>query len=225
VSAEQLPLDLAWRAAHGREDFLVADPNAEAVAWIDRWPDWPGPFLLLTGSEGSGKTHLSHVWMQRTGATSLDLEDLAEMDLDQLAALASGPLVLEDLEDVLPEDKLFHLYNLVKEKGGYLLMTSRHSVAELPIKLPDLKSRMGAIQVTRIREPDDMLFASVLLKLFADRHLQIGPDVIQYMMTRLERSFGQARYMVSAIDGLSLSKKRRITVPLVRDLLEKEGQL
>ncbi|MEP3246078.1 MAG: DNA replication protein [Sneathiella sp.] len=225
MSAEQLPLDLAWRAAHGREDFLVADPNKEAVAWIDRWPDWPGNILLLVGPEGCGKTHLSHVWKRRVNAEIMRCDELASLDLDEIVKRAEQALVLEDLGTDLPEDKLFHLYNLVREKKSSLLMTSRMDVREWNISLPDLKSRMGAIQIARIQEPDDILFASILLKLFSDRHLQIGPEVIQYLMTRLERSFGQARHMVSSIDGLSLSQKRRITIPLIRDLLEKEGHI
>ena len=173
--ATQIPMDLAFRTALGRENFLVAPPNEEAVKRIDQWPEWPSNFLLVTGPEGCGKTHLCHVWSDISKATTLTLKDLVNKDMSELADLVSAPLVLEDLGAGLPEDKLFHLYNLVKEANGSLLMTSKCSVSEWNVQLPDLKSRLGAIQVTRIGEPDDMLFASILLKLFSDRQLTVSP--------------------------------------------------
>lgn len=221
--ATQIPMDLAFRTALGRENFLVASPNAEAVKWIDQWPEWPSNFLLVMGPEGCGKTHLCHVWAERANAVTITVEDLENKDMAELADLVSTPLVLEDIGDRLPENKFFHLYNLVKEAKGSLLMTSKSAVSEWKIKLPDLQSRLGAIQVTRIGEPDDMLFASILLKLFSDRQLQVSPDAVQYLMTRLERSFREALHIVSALDDLSLSKKRKITIPLIRDLLEIKG--
>ncbi len=223
MTAVQIPMDFAFRTAHGKENFLVAAPNKEAVAWIDRWPDWPGNFLLIIGPEGSGKTHLSQVWKQHANAKTLTVDDLREMDVEALTELADHSLLIEDLEDDIPEEALFHLYNLVKEKQGFLLMTSQSPVADWNLQLADLKSRMGAIQVTHIREVDDTLFSSILLKLFSDRQLQVSPEVVQYLITRLERSFSEARRMVTALDGLSLSEKRKITIPLVRDLLTQKG--
>jgi len=224
VIATQIPMDLAFRTALGRENFLVAPPNEEAVNWIDLWPRWPANFLLVTGPEGCGKTHLCRVWAERARAVTISLKELEEKDVSDLADLASTPMVLEDLGTGLPEEKLFHLYNLVMAADGSLLMTSKSSVSEWNVQLPDLKSRLGAIQVTRIGEPDDMLFASILLKLFSDRQLTVSPDAVQYLMTRLERSFQEARRMVSALDDLSLSEKRKITIPLIRGLLEQEGE-
>jgi len=222
---KQIPMDFAYRTALGREDFLVSHPNEDAVAWIDRWPDWPGPFLLVIGPEGCGKTHLSQVWANKCGAVTINEDDLDTLDINALSEIAARPLVLENIGFELNEEKLFHLYNLVRENGSSLMMTSSKSVTEWSIKLPDLKSRMGAVQITKISEPDDVLFASILLKLFSDRQLQISPDVIQYLITRLERSFKQAVAIVSELDDLSLAEKRNITIPLVRTLFEsKEKQ-
>ena len=64
----QLAFDLPARPAMGREDFLVASCNRDAVGWIDRWPEWPYPCMVLYGPPGSGKTHLARVWQQRAGA-------------------------------------------------------------------------------------------------------------------------------------------------------------
>ena len=219
---KQLPLNFETRTALGREDFLVSDANEAAVAWIDRWPDWPGPFLLIIGPERSGKTHLSHVWAEKSGAAVLTLADLGALDINAMTEIASQPILLEDLGSQMEEQKLFHLYNLVKEKGGFLLMTAHEPVSEWGLQLPDLKSRMGAVQIVRIGEPDDALFGAVLLKLFTDRQLQVSPELLQYLITRLERSFEAANTIVEKIDRLSLAEKRDITIPLVRSILDKE---
>lgn len=219
---KQLPLNFETRAALGREDFLVSAANEAAVAWIDRWPNWPGPFLLIVGPQRSGKTHLSHVWAEKSGAATLTLADLAALDINAMSHIASNPIVLEGLGREMEEQKLFHLYNLVKEKGGFLLMTAREPVSEWALELPDLKSRMGAVQVVRIGEPDDALFGAVLLKLFTDRQLQVSPELLQYLITRLERSFEAANTIVEEIDRLSLAAKRDITIPLVRSILDKK---
>lgn len=220
----QLPFEFDTRAANGREDFLVSEPNAEAVAWIDRWPDWPGPHLLLVGASQCGKSHLGQVWAKKTDAITLNAGDLQDLDINALNELASKPLLLEDVGKGLDEQALFHLYNLVKEKGSFLLMTSQTLVGEWGLALPDLKSRMGAVQVVRIGEPDDVLFSSVLLKLFMDKQLQVTPEVLQYLVSRLERSFEAASKTVDEIDLLSLAQKRNITIPLVRSILEKKEE-
>ena len=65
----QLPLDLGFRPALGRTDFLIAPCNAAAVAWLDRWPEWPGVALALWGPAGSGKSHLAELWRTKATAT------------------------------------------------------------------------------------------------------------------------------------------------------------
>jgi chromosomal replication initiation ATPase DnaA len=140
--------------------------------------------------------------------------------LAELTDAAAGPVMLEDVDTGIDEAKLFHLYNLVQERGGFLLMTATRPVAAWGLTLADLKSRMGAVQIVTIREPDDGLFAAVLVKLFADRQLAVAPDVLHYLTARLERSFVAARRVVSELDSLSLAGKRAVTVPLVRELLE-----
>jgi len=217
---KQLPLDFAFRTAQGRQDFLVSAANTDAVAWLDKWPDWAGPFMLLSGPKGCGKTHLTHVWGARSQAVRIACDDLQKIDISDLNTLTQNNVILEDVVKGIEESKLFHLYNLINENGKFLLMTSRFNIPEWEIKLPDLLSRLGTVQIARIGEPDDVLFASILLKLFSDKQIQVTPDVVQYLVTRLERSFAAALKTVAALDNLSLAEKRKITIPLVKAVLD-----
>lgn len=213
----QLSFDLPVRPALQREDFLVAPANAASVGWLDRWPDWPGPFLAIHGPPGCGKTHLIHVWAARSGAPVVDGASLRQ---DGVVGLASARHVaIDDADQLSDERALFHLYNLVAEMRGTILMASRVPPSRWPVVLPDLRSRLGAVQCVDVSAPDDALFAAVLVKLFSERQLVVGAEVIDYLVTRLERSFEAARNSVAAIDRLSLAERRAVTVPFLSRIL------
>lgn len=215
----QLPLPLGHRPALGREDFLVAPGNAEAVAWLDRWPDWPAPALVLHGPEGCGKSHLAHVFAAQTGAPVV--AGRAGLVLDPPTLLGDhGAVVIDDADAGLDEESLFHLYNAIKEADRRLLLTARRAPAAWGLRLPDLASRLQAAPAAAIGPPDDAVMAAVLIKLFADRQLRVGTEVVSYLLRHMERSFSAARALVAAADEASLAEKRAITVPLVRRLLE-----
>ncbi|MAU60570.1 DnaA/Hda family protein [Parvibaculum sp.] len=218
----QLVLELGHRPASGREDFLVAPSNEAAVALIDSWPEWPDRIVALSGPEGSGKTHLAEVWRAASGASSIQAEGLAASDIPSLVGMRS--LILEDLSslEAAEERALFHLINLVRSEGASLLITSRKPVARLPLKLPDLVSRLRAIPQAVLGEPDDALLAGILVKLFDDRQIRVSPQVVSYLASRIERSIAAARSIVEELDRASLSGKRPVTVPLAAEILGRE---
>lgn len=218
----QLPLPLGHRAALGREDFLVAPGNQEAVAWLDRWPDWPAPAVVLHGPAGCGKSHLAQVFAASSGARVIT--GSPDLVLDPPAVLEGVRAVVIDdadraLEAGVAEGSLFHLYNAAKEGGRHLLLTARRPVAAWGIRLPDLASRLNAAPAAAIGPPDDAVMAAVLIKMFSDRQLRIGTEVISYLLRHMERSFASARSLVEAADRLSLAERRNITIPLLRRLL------
>jgi chromosomal replication initiation ATPase DnaA len=210
AAPRQLPLSLETRPLMDGEDFLVAESNAQAVAWLDRWPDWPGQMLLLHGAPGSGKTHLAEIWRQRSAADAAP---------EALLGDAAHALV-EGLDTLTDEAALFHLINHVRQQGGTLLVTSRAAPATLGIVLPDLASRLRGASVVAIEPPDDALLGMLLVKQLADRQLVVGQEVVDYALTRMERSAEAARRLAAAIDRVSLAERRRITVPLVRRVLD-----
>ena len=216
-----LPFDLAPRPALGREDFLAGTSNAEALAWIERWPAWTGPGLALVGPAGSGKTHLAAIWRARAGAVVVDRAALAADVADALGAARHA--LLEDADRAVAERPLLHLHNLVVERGGNLLLTAREAPSRWAIALPDLRSRLGALPVATLGPPDDALLAAVLVKLFADRQLRPAPDLVAFLVPRLERSFAALGRAVGVLDEAALAEQRAITVPWARDALTRAG--
>lgn len=222
ATARQIPLDLGHRPAFGRDDFLISPGNAKAVAWIDRWPDWPAPALVIHGPAACGKSHLAAVWKERVGAVTARTDNLPQQQADVIFA-AGKNIVLDPIDpwlgDRAAETVLFHLYNLAREEKGSLLLTMRAAPAAIAFALPDLSSRLRAAPAAAIDPPDDELLAAVLVKLFSDRQLQVGQDVLAYLLPRMERSLAAARDLVEKTDRLALSEKRAISVPLVRQVL------
>ena len=123
----QFVLHLGHRTAMGAEDFLVADSNAEAVSWIDRWPDWPAPALTVWGPAGAGKSHLAHVWQARSGAVPAPPAALAEANPVNLLG-GRQHLVIDGADKTVDELALLHLYNLLANRGGSLLLTAEERV-------------------------------------------------------------------------------------------------
>lgn len=202
----QLPLDLAFRPAFGSADFVIADSNRDATAWIDRWPDWPSHALAIHGPKGSGKTHLAHVWQARCGATILAAPP---------EGVPPARVILDEPRD-WPEAALLHLHNALREAGGHLLIVSELPPARWNVALPDLASRLAAIPAVALAAPDDELLVAVMAKQFADRGLEVNDDVLRYVASRIERSFAAAAEMVARIDRAALSEQRRVTLAVAR---------
>ena len=218
---KQLTLDLALpEPTYRREDFIVADGNREALAWLDRWPDWPAPALALGGPPGCGKTHLAHIWAAHAGAPILQpaaLDGKSIADLSELAA--QSPAIAIDQAEHAGERALFHLYNLMRERRGHLLLVSTNLPAQWRITLPDLASRLRAAPAVAVASPDDDLLGSIILKQLADRQLHVGPGVVHYLVSHMERSAESARRIVAALDRKALAERREIDRRLAADVL------
>jgi chromosomal replication initiation ATPase DnaA len=224
----QLPLSLPYRASLSRADFLTGAANAEAIALIDAWPNWPARTVLLAGPIGSGKSHLVEIWRGKAGAGVTAAATLAVPDVEAL--LASGAVAIEDLHaGPIDEAVLFHLLNIATERNAAVLMTSRLWPSSLPLALEDLVSRLRAAYRVELAEPDDGLLRRVLTKLLADRQLIVDRAVVDFVVTRMERSLGTASMMVDRLDQEALAAGRAITVPfaaeVLRPIFEHQGEV
>jgi chromosomal replication initiation ATPase DnaA len=203
----QLALSLDHVESFAREDFLGGPSNAAALTLVDSWPDWPNRVVVLVGPEGSGKSHLAAIWAAASGARFLAAHALEQSNLP--AALATGALVIEDAaEDRINERALFHLLNLAREDGAYVLLTARSLPAGWRLGIRDLASRLKALPVVTLAPPDDELLRAVLVKLFGDRQLAVDVNLIGYVAARIERSFAAAREFVARLDREAMQQGR-----------------
>jgi chromosomal replication initiation ATPase DnaA len=216
--ASQLVLELPHIPSLGGEDFLVSASNAKAARLVQSWPDWAGPICIIAGPEGSGKTHLVNVWRARSGAGAYEAAAIGEA----IAAVldAPGPVAIEDADaGAIDEHAAFHLLNLARERRFEVLMTGRTLPGVWDIALPDLRSRLRSAALVEIEEPDDALLRAVLVKLFADRQLAVVPEVIDYIMPRMERSMAGAASIVDALDRAALAERKGVTRPFAAKVL------
>ncbi len=221
--ATQLGLSLPSTTARGREDFLIAPSNALAVKLIESWHDWPSGKLVLSGPEGSGKTHLVHVWADASGAEIIPAITLRTQDVP---GLARGAVAVEDIQLIAGRSEaqtaLFHLHNLARAEGHALLLTGTGPVTSWGLTLPDLLSRLQGATEATLEPPDDALLAAVLVKLLADRQLTTKPELVPYLITRMDRSFAAARDLVADLDAASLAAQRPITRALAAQVLDNQ---
>jgi chromosomal replication initiation ATPase DnaA len=213
-----LAFSLPHAESLSRDNFLEGPANAAGLALVDSWPEWPNRIMWLAGPEGAGKSHLAAIWAEVSGARSTTANALSAPTVP--GALATGALVVEDLKaGDFDERALFHLMNLAREDGAYVLFTGREAPAAVEVELRDLRSRLRTIPVIPLTPPDDQLFRGLIVKFCADRQLAVDETVVSYLATRLERSSAAARRAVEQLDSEALRLGRPVTRALAAELL------
>ena len=215
---KQLPLELPFRQLAGRDDFIISDCNALALASIDQWPNWRGSHraLNIVGPSGAGKSHLAAIWRSLTQHSQ------------RVTGLAAGQrlpnpafYVLDDVANsqAWDEEALFHCFNHCASKRGGILLLSQMPVGQMDWQLPDLRSRMRAVNLAQIDLPDDSLLFALLNKYFADRQMMAPPAMLSYLVRRMERSFTAVPRLAAALDHRSIAEKKPLSVALARNVL------
>ena len=226
-NARQYPIEFAHFSYMGKNNFIKAPCNAEAFDMIDMWPHWPNSAVCIYGPYRCGKTHLSHIFAEKVAVLTqypyfipqIEAKDI-DMQIPPLLFSKHRCLIVENLEEAVNEEAIFHLFNLYRNEGGYILFTSAVPPARLNFTLPDLQSRLNMIPAIAISKPDDELLSSLIMKLFMDRQIVVSDEVINYMVINMQRSFSYAHKLVEEIDNISLSYKRAISVPIVKEAIE-----
>jgi chromosomal replication initiation ATPase DnaA len=214
----QLTLNLAPNPGYERENFFVSGSNEQAYTMIELWPSWPSPTLLILGPSGAGKSHLGAIWASVAKAGIQSAASLATEDIEALAA--AGPLLLEDADAIgQSEVQLFHLVNLMRERGTALVLTAKTPPDAWGLQTADLVSRLRLAPTAVIGPPDDALLRAVLVKLLIDRQLVVDTGVVGYIALRIERSLDAARSFIDALDREALARQSRISRAIAGDVL------
>lgn len=215
--SDQFPLDLAHKPSQEAADYIRTSANEAAFQHVLGWAGGQAaPALGLVGPPGCGKSHLAHLWAERSGAQVITGKGTP---IDP--AMARPLCLLEDIDQIhVDEEWLFHLFNAVKTAGGALLMTARTVPSQWHLRLPDLVSRVKSVAIAKIDQPDDTLLQLLLAKLFADRQISVDPSVLAFAATRMERSYTAVFQLVERADKKALAEKRAVTLPLIRSCLD-----
>jgi chromosomal replication initiation ATPase DnaA len=217
-SEQQIPLPLEFIPSFAEEDFLLGASNQKAHRFMMQWPQWPAHALLVQGEAGTGKSHLTHIWAQRAGAIIMPAHDLSDAALDTIER--TQPLLIEDADRAKgAETALFHLLNRSQAGEQYLVMTSTKHPNLWHVERADLASRLRLIPSVTLEQPDEDLLKTILMKLFAD--YQWAPDeaIASYIIQRIPRSLAAARAVMSKLNQETLSRKTKISKPLIQEVL------
>jgi len=194
-----MPLPLAWPVADRDEDFLVGEANRAAFTHFTRWSSWPVMATLLTGPRKSGRSLLARIFVRKTGGRLFDR--------------------VEDHE----EEAVFHAWNDAQARRRPLVLVGDAPPPAWAIRLPDLASRIAATPQVEIGQPDDALIAGLLIKLLADRGIAAPPELSEFLVPRIERSYVAVQNVVDTLDRESFAGRRRLTVPAARQALADAG--
>ncbi len=208
----QYSLSLESVGSAAGSELIIGEGNALAVRTV--LSGWREPVLVLSGEEGSGKTLLATEWAHLHGARLIH-----EPITHYLPNIGARERYLLDPLTLDEEVSLFHLLNVIRETGSQLLICCRQPAQRLPVRLPDLASRLRAARSVAILPPDDAMLHALFIQQLSVRQLRVEPGVIAYALARLPRSFAAVIACVEALDHLSLEKRQSITLPLAREVL------
>jgi chromosomal replication initiation ATPase DnaA len=208
VNRAQLVLDLPLPQSWDEADFFVTPGNEQALRLILSWPDWHSPAAIVFGPPQCGKTYLAKIWQTRSKAAFVEAPALAA----HVWGAPYDPLIVEDIGAApFDETALFHHLNLAREHGSSILLTSETAPGRWNLSLPDLRSRIRSYPAIEICQPGEEHLAALLVKHFAGRQIEVTPEVVSYLVARMERSMAAAGQLAAAMDRLALSEHRKIT--------------
>lgn len=222
--SHQMTLPLSYKPSYHPSDFIVGGANRAAYNWVLKWPHWSSYGLVIWGENKCGKRHLSSIWQGLSAAIP------ARFDDGHLGGrLALGNTFIFDsflnkgqTITTAQSETLFHFLNSVREQGGFVLITSNHPPRHWSIPLPDLKSRMMALDSCTIGAPDDDVLIPLLMKLFSDVQITLSGDLLAYTAARITRSYGAIYAFVDRCYKLTLETQKPLSFKGIRDILGTE---
>ena len=217
-SLNQLLLDFDYEQNFRDDDFYVGKSNFYPFQLINKWPKWEKNFLNISGEKFSGKTHLTNIFLKKFNGIKVESGLLNDENLKAIKPYQN--VVLEDLNLDVNEMLIYTLFNIIDQEDKFLIITSSKPVAEIDFKLKDLKSRTKNCLLAKIENPDDELMFALILKNLSDRQITLDKKLIDFIIKRVERSYGKIFEFIYKIDKISLKKKKSIDFKIINEALE-----
>ena len=199
------------------DDFYVSKSNKQIFDLLNKWPKWEKNFLNISGEKFSGKTHLINIFLKKYKGIIIEANLLCNNDLKKIKIFQN--IILENVSEKINENLFFTLCNIVEQYNKYLIVTSESSIVNIDFKLNDLKSRSKNFLLQNIDKPDDELLFALILKNLSDRQISIDKKLIDYIIKRIDRSYGKIVDFIYKIDEVSLKKKRSINLSTIKEVL------
>jgi len=217
-SLNQLLLDFDYKQNFRDEDFYVGKSNYYPFELINKWPKWEKNFLNISGEKHSGKTHLVNIFLKKFNGIRVESNLLNNENLKTIKPYQN--IVLEDLSLDVNEKLIYTLFNIIDQDNKFLVITSSKPIAEIDFKLEDLRSRTKNCLLAKIENPDDELMFALILKNLSDRQITLDKKLIDFIIKRVERSYGKIFEFIYKIDEISLKKKKSIDFKIINEVLE-----
>ena len=213
----QLLFNFNYSQNFNYDDFFVSKSNYFAFQLIEKWPKWEKNILNISGEKFSGKSHLANIFCNKNKCIKIDEEQLNDEILKKLKLHEN--IVLDNFDNLTEERLLYSLFNLVDHDNKYLLINSIKPINEMNFDLNDLKSRSKNCLFAKIDKPDDELMFALILKNFSDRQIDIDKKFIDFIIKRIDRSYGKISEFIYKIDELSLKNKKPIDFKTIKEIL------
>ena len=216
-SLNQLLLDFDYEQNFRDDDFFVGKSNFYPFELINNWPNWEKNFLNISGEKFSGKTHLTNIFLKKFDGIRIESNLLNDENLRSIKPYQN--VVLEDLNLIVNEKLIYSLFNIIDQDNKFLIITSLEPVAEINFRLEDLKSRTKNCLLAKIDNPDDELMFGLILKNLSDRQITLDKKLIDFIIKRVDRSYGKIFEFIYKIDKISLKKKKSIDFKIINEAL------
>ena len=213
----QLLLDFDHKIEFNEHDYFVSKSNFFAFNLIQNWPNWEKKILNISGDKFSGKTHLAKIFQNKSNALYLTKENINEEIFKKIKLKES--IIIDDFEIIENEKLLYSLFNLIYQDNKYLLILSNKSINEINFKLDDLNSRAKNCIFAKIENPEDDLIFAIILKSFSDRQIKLEKKIVEFIIKRIDRSYGKIYEFIYKVDQLSLKKKKPINFKTIKEIL------
>ena len=200
------------------QDFYVSNSNEHSFGLLNSWPKWEKNFVNLIGEKFSGKSHLVNIFLEKYKGIKINSEDINNDFLQNIKIYEN--IVVEDLSEKINENLLFTLINIIDQDNKYLVLTSTIPIVHFKFKLNDLNSRATNFILSQIEKPSDDLMYALILKNLSDRQISIDKKLIDFIIKRIDRTYGKISDFIYKIDEISLKRKKSIDFKIIKEALE-----